>query len=167
MPKTSNKKSNSAIFIIFGGTGDLSKRKIIPALYNLFLEDRLPDNFAIIGTSRSTMTDAKYKGSLLNAVNEFSRRGEAEKEDWAKFSSHITYQVADIKNADSFKEFGIRIDALKKEWNEDASVLYYCAVSPNLFCTIAENISKSKLENNLETTRIIIEKPFGKDQVGS
>ena len=68
MSKTSNK--NATIFLIFGGTGDLTKRKIMPALYNLFLDNWLPDNFAIIGSSWSEMTDAQYKKDLLSSVNE-------------------------------------------------------------------------------------------------
>ncbi len=163
MVKTLNKKSNPSIFIIFGGTGDLAKRKIIPALYNLFLGDRLPEKFAIIGTGRSKFTDAKYRSSLLDAVNEFSRTGKAEKEDWSKFSSNITYQIANIKDAAEYKEFGLSIDKLKEEWKLKPSITYYCAVSPEFFCTIAENIIKSKLENDQETTRIVIEKPFGTD----
>ncbi len=163
MAKTSNKESNPTIFIIFGGTGDLSKRKIVPALYNLFLENRLPEKFAIIGTGRSKLTDLKYRSSLLAGVDEFSRRGKAKKEDWSKFASNIIYQIANIKEVAEYKEFETRIDTLKKEWQQDASVIYYCAVSPEFFCTIAENISASKLENNPETTRIILEKPFGRD----
>lgn len=163
MAKTSNKKSTPTIFIIFGGTGDLSQRKIIPALYNLYLDNRLPEKFAIIGTSRTKLTDEKYRSSLLTAINEFSRKGKAKKEEWTKFSSNITYQDANIKDASSYKEFGSRIDKLKKEWEQDPSILYYCAVSPHFFCTIAENISQSKLDNDPETTRIIVEKPFGND----
>src|SRR5690554_722454 len=157
------KKSTPAIFIIFGGTGDLTKRKIIPALYNLFLENRLPENFAIIGNGRSKLTDAKYRGSLLESVNEFSRRGQAKKEDWTQFAANISYQAANIKDEQEYKEFATRIDSLKKGWTEDPCIIYYCAVAPDLFCTIAENIDKSKLAKNENTTRIIIEKPFGRD----
>jgi glucose-6-phosphate 1-dehydrogenase len=163
MPNTSDTKVNPTVIIIFGGNGDLTKRKIIPALYNLFLENRLPEKFAIIGTSRTEFTDEKYRDSLLTGINEFSRTGKAKKEDWAKFSSNISYQAANIKDVASYNEFDLKISKLKEEWKQDPSILYYCAVSPDLFCTIAENISKSKLENNKETTRIIIEKPFGKD----
>lgn len=163
MAKTVNKETNSAIFIIFGGTGDLTKRKIIPALYNLFLENRLPEKIAIIGSGRSKLTDAKYRSSLLESVDEFSRRGKAKKEEWSEFAANITYQMANIKDATEYKEFGSKIDTLKKAWKENPSIIYYCAVSPHFFSTIAENISKSKLENNEETTRIIIEKPFGRD----
>ena len=163
MTKTAIIEANPTVLIIFGGNGDLTKRKIIPALYNLFLEKRLPEKFAIIGTSRTKFTDEKYRNSLLAGINEFSRTGKAKKEEWSIFSANISYQAADIMDIASYNEFELKIEKLKAEWQQDPSILYYCAVSPNLFCTIAENISKSKLENNKETTRIIIEKPFGRD----
>ena len=163
MPKTLYKKASPTIFLIFGGTGDLTKRKIMPALYNLFLDGWLPDNFAVIGTSSTKMSDDKYKSELLSAVNQFSRKGKAKKEDWSKFSSHISHQTADIKDPEAFKPFGTLIEKYKKEWDEKPCIIYYCAVAPHFFCTIAENISKSKLENDPKTTRIIIEKPFGVD----
>ena len=163
MTETSHKNTLPTIFLIFGGTGDLTKRKIMPALYNLFLDNWLPEDFAIIGTSSSDMSDEKYVGELLTAVNQFSRTGKAKSEDWKKFSSHITFQAADITNATAFNAFGKIIEKYKKEWDQSPSIIYYCAVAPHFFSTIAENISKSKLENDVNTTRIIIEKPFGKD----
>ena len=163
MAKKAHKEVDPVIFIIFGGTGDLTKRKIVPALYNLFLENRLPDQFAVIGTGRSKYTNAEYQSFLLDALNEFSRRGKAKNEDWIKFAANLYYQTANIKDVSEYKEFKSRIDALKKEWNQDPSIVYYCAVSPEFFCTIAENIEKSELENNEESTRIVIEKPFGRD----
>ncbi|WP_313501689.1 glucose-6-phosphate dehydrogenase [Kaistella carnis] len=163
MIKTSDKKYDPTIFIIFGGTGDLTKRKIMPALYNLFLDNWLPEEFAIIGTSSSKMSNEKYIAELFSAVNEFSRTGKATKADWEKFSSHITFQDADITNASAFKPFGKLIDKYKKEWKTPPSIIYYCAVAPHFFCSIAENINKAKLDNDPKTTRIIIEKPFGSD----
>ena len=163
MTNTATIEANPTVLIIFGGNGDLTKRKIIPALYNLFLENRLPEKFSIIGTSRTKFTDEKYRNSLLAGINEFSRTGKAKKEEWAIFSANISYQAADIMDIASYNEFQLKIEKLTEEWQQDPSILYYCAVSPNLFCMIAENISKSKLENNKETTRIIIEKPFGRD----
>lgn len=161
MSNVSNTKAT--IFLIFGGTGDLTKRKIMPALYNLFLDNWLPDNFAIIGCSLSEMTDAQYKKDMLLSINQFSRKGKAKKEDWEKFSSHISYQIVDITKSSNYKPFKTSIEKFKKQWNMDASLVYYCAVAPRFFKTIAENISKSKLENELETTRIVVEKPFGHD----
>lgn len=163
MIKTSNKKSEPTIFIIFGGTGDLTRRKIMPALYNLFLANWLPTEFAIIGTSSTKTSDEKYISDLLDAINEFSRNGKAKKEEWEKFASHITFQDADLTQAATFKPFGKLIEKYKKQWQKTPSIIYYCAVAPRFFCTIAENISKSKIENDPATTRIIIEKPFGTD----
>ncbi|MGC1632830.1 MAG: glucose-6-phosphate dehydrogenase [Gelidibacter sp.] len=163
MVKTSSKKANPTIFLIFGGTGDLTNRKIMPALYNLFLDNWLPENFAIIGSSSTEMSDEKYKSELLNAVNQFSRSGKPKKEDWTKFSSHVVFQSADITDSTAFKPFAGLIEKYKREWNEMPSLIYYCAVAPRFFSIIAENISKAKLENHPKTTRIIVEKPFGND----
>lgn len=163
MPKSSYKKTDPTIFLIFGGTGDLTQRKIMPALYNLYLENWLPEEFVIIGTSSSEMSNEKYISELLSAVNQFSRTGKAKSEEWKKFAAHITFQAADITNTSDFKAFGKIIEKFKKEWSQTPSIIYYCAVAPHFFSTIAENISKANLENDPETTRIIIEKPFGND----
>lgn len=159
----SNKKTDPTIFIIFGGTGDLSKRKIMPALYNLFLDNWLPDDFVIIGTSSTKLTTEQYIADMLDAMNEFSRKGKVKKEEWKEFASHIIFQEADIMDHKSFQAFGKLIEQYKKKWTTVPSVIYYCAVAPRFFGPIAENISKAKLENDPVTTRIIIEKPFGTD----
>ncbi len=156
-------KSHPTLFIIFGGTGDLNWRKITPALYNLFLDDYLPDDFAIIGIARTKITDAVFRDKLLDGINQFSRKGKAEKKTWETFSSHIFYQVADLNDAKIYKECGETILHYKKEWKQEPCVIYYLAVSPNFFPVIAGNISKNKLAVNADTTRIIIEKPFGHD----
>lgn len=163
MTRISNIKSSSTIFLIFGGTGDLTKRKIMPALYNLYLDNWLPDNFAIIGTSLDQLNEEKYKTELLDAMNQFSRKGKPKKEDWIIFTSHIKYQVSDITDSSTFESLGVLVEQFKKEWDKTPSIIYYCAVAPHFFSLIAENISKSKLENDPETTRIIVEKPFGRD----
>lgn len=156
-------KSQPTIFIIFGATGDLNWRKITPALYNLYLDNWLPDEFAIIGTGRKKLTDDDFRNKLLDGINQFSRKGKADISRWTSFSSHILYQASDLNDAETYKEFGSRILNYKEEWKREPHIIYYLAVSPNLFPVIAENIAKSKLADNPETTRIVIEKPFGHD----
>ncbi len=163
MANTSSVATKSTIFIIFGGTGDLTKRKIIPALYNLFLDGWMPENFKIIGASLDNLNDENYKTKLKSSVDEFSRKGKTKKEEWKKFASHITFQEVDINNSSTFKPLSVIIERYKKEWEEKPSIIYYCAVAPQFFGTIAENISQNKLDNDPETTRIIVEKPFGRD----
>jgi glucose-6-phosphate 1-dehydrogenase len=156
-------KSQPTIFIIFGATGDLNRRKIIPALYNLFLDNWLPDEFAIIGAARTKLTDDEFRVKLLDGINLFSRKRRADTNKWTEFSSHVFYQKADLNDTEAYKEFGKRIFNYKQEWKQEPHVIYYLAVSPNFFPIIAENISKNKLADKPDNTRIVIEKPFGHD----
>ncbi len=158
-----NTNLHPTLFIIFGGTGDLNHRKITPALYNLFLDGWLPAEFAIIGTGRTKLTDAQFRDNLLKGVNQFSRKGKAGKAKWKEFASHITYQASNLKEAKAYAEFAKKIDYYKQEWQQDPCIVYYLAVSPGFFSVIAENIAQSKLAGSLATTRIVIEKPFGRD----
>lgn len=159
----SNIKLQPTLFIIFGGTGDLNARKITPAIYNLFLDKWLPDNFAILGISRSELTDTEYRNDLSDKVSQFSRKGKVKKKEWDEFSSHIFYQAADLSNAKIYKEIANQIQHYKKEWKQEPNVLYYMAVAPHYFSVIAENIHTNKLAENADTARIVVEKPFGHD----
>ncbi|MVN22314.1 glucose-6-phosphate dehydrogenase [Mucilaginibacter arboris] len=156
-------QSQPTIFVIFGGTGDLNWRKITPALYNLFLDNWLPEHFSIIGTGRTKLSNDDFKGKLLEGINQFSRNGKANPEQWKKFSDNIVYQAADLNDAETYNEFGNLIKNYEKDLQQEANVIYYLAVAPQFFPIIAENISKSQLATNPEKTRIVIEKPFGHD----
>ena len=156
-------KSQPTIFVIFGGTGDLNARKLAPALYNLYLEHWLPEQFALIGTGRSKLSDDEFRERMHKDINEFSRSGKAEDGQWEGFGPHIYYQPADVQNADTYQAFAERIKALEDEWQTEANVLYYLAVAPNFFPIIAENLAKAGLTADAERTRIVIEKPFGHD----
>lgn len=155
--------SEPTIFIIFGGTGDLNARKLAPALYNLYLDGWMPKQFSIIGTGRTKLTDEQFRANLLDGINQFSRSGKTTKAKWEDFSKNIHYQVSDAKDAETYKEFGKRIDAHNTEWKAKANVIYYLAVAPEFFPIIASNISKAKLAEDPEKARIVIEKPFGHD----
>ncbi|RYY30631.1 MAG: glucose-6-phosphate dehydrogenase [Sphingobacteriaceae bacterium] len=156
-------KNQPTVFVIFGGTGDLNWRKITPALYNLFLDDWLPERFSIIGTGRTKLSDDDFKTKLLDGINQFSRNGKADPEKWKAFSDNIVYQAADLNDAETYNEFGSLIKKYEGDWQQEANVIYYLAVAPQFFPIIAENISKSGLGTNPEKTRIVIEKPFGHD----
>lgn len=158
-----NLKTQPAIFIIFGATGDLSCRKLAPALYNLFIEGWLPEQFAIIGTGRTPLSDDQFNEKILDGLKHYSRSGEAAKEKWDIFSKHLSYITADINDAAAYKSFGEKIEKYNTEWQTNANVIYYLAVSPDFFPVIAENISKNNLAGDHQKTRIVIEKPFGHD----
>jgi len=156
-------KSQPTVFVIFGGTGDLNARKLAPAIYNLYLEGWLPEQFALIGTGRTKLSDEEFQGRMLKDINEFSRTGKVADDKWAGFGPHVRYQAADVQNADTYRDFAKLIKGYEKEWKTPANVIYYLAVAPNFFPIIAENLAKAGLTEDTERTRIVIEKPFGHD----
>src|ERR1700753_2718243 len=156
-------KKQPNIFVIFGGTGDLTSRKIAPALYNLFLDGWLPSKYAIVGTGRTKLSDDEFRNNLHGDIDQFSRSGKAKADKWAAFESNVYYQVSDIKDAETYKEFGKTIEKLGSEWKVKPNVIFYLAVAPNFFPIIASNIAKAKLASDKERVRIVIEKPFGHD----
>jgi glucose-6-phosphate 1-dehydrogenase len=156
-------KSQPTVFVIFGGTGDLNSRKLAPAIYNLYLEGWLPEQFALIGTGRTKLSDEEFQGRMLKDINEFSRTGKVADDKWAGFGPHVRYQAADVQNADTYRDFAKLIKGYEKEWKTPANVIYYLAVAPNFFPIIAENLAKAGLTEDTERTRIVIEKPFGHD----
>ncbi len=156
-------KTQPTIFIIFGGTGDLTSRKIAPALYNLFLDGWLPAKYSIIGTGRTKLTDETFRQNLHNDIDQFSRSGKAKADKWGEFEKNIYYQVSDIKDFETYKEFGKSIEKFSAEWKVKPNVIFYLAVAPNFFPIIASNIAKAKLAEDKERVRIVIEKPFGHD----
>src|ERR1700710_2087569 len=126
-------KKQPTIFVIFGGTGDLTSRKIAPALYNLFLDGWMPAQFSIIGTGRTKYSDQQFRDNLLSDINQFSRSGKAVPAKWDEFSKNIYYQVSDINDFETYKEFGKRVEKHNTEWKVKSNVIYYLAVSPNFF----------------------------------
>jgi glucose-6-phosphate 1-dehydrogenase len=160
---SSNKKIQPIIFVIFGGTGDLNARKLTPALYHLFLDNWLPEHFAIIGSGRSKLSDEEFRTKLLEGVNQFSRSGKADKDKWSAFAEHIVYEGADVQDPATYKEFSKRIEAYEKAWGAKATIIHYLAVAPAFFPVIAANLAQNHLADDTDRTRIVIEKPFGHD----
>jgi glucose-6-phosphate 1-dehydrogenase len=156
-------KSQSTIFFIFGGTGDLTSRKLVPALYNLYLDGRMPRNFAVIGMGRTELSDDKFREMLLEDINKFSRSGKADPAKWEKFSKNVLFLISDIGQDKCYQDQFALIQKLSGEWNDVPCVLYYLAVAPRFFGPIAENLARHKLTADPERTRIVIEKPFGHD----
>ncbi|RKR83617.1 glucose-6-phosphate 1-dehydrogenase [Mucilaginibacter gracilis] len=156
-------KSQPTIFFIFGATGDLSSRKLAPALYNLFLDGFMPEQFAIVGTGRTKLSDEDFQTKIHDGINSFSRSGKTKDAQWNAFSKNVMYQVSDANDAETYKEFGVKIKEKREEWGQEPYVIYYLAVSPNFFPIISSNIAKAGLAADKERVRVVIEKPFGHD----
>src|SRR5438552_11726739 len=157
------KKLPPEIMIIFGGSGDLASRKLMPALFNLFIDDYLPDDFAVAGIGRTDYGgDEKYREHLLEGVKRFSRRKDHD-EEWKKFSEKICYVAVDIKDDAAFQEIGKWIEEKSKGWKEHPIIIYYMAVAPQLAPDIAKKLYDQKLCDDRKCTRMVFEKPFGHD----
>ncbi len=156
-------KQQPTIFTIFGGTGDLAARKLIPALYNLYLDNYMPEEFAIVGLGRTEHDDKSYREVLLDGLNKYSRSGKAAADKWKAFSSNITYLQSDASKEKTYKDLSQIIAEKDQQWKALATVIHYLSVSPQFFPVIAENISKIEMTGGKDRNRIVIEKPFGRD----
>src|SRR5699024_9383012 len=113
---------------IYGAAGDLTWRKLVPALYNLYLDSRLPEDFLIIGLDIKKMSRKKFRGHLLEGVNEFSRRGKADNDRWKEFEDHIEYQQGDFTKEDSCKKIAQTIEEFDEETEKKVHRLFYLSV---------------------------------------
>src|SRR6478672_10248755 len=156
-----SKKAEPTIIVIFGGTGDLAKRKLVPAFYNLFLDNRMPDKFAILGLGRTPLMDDDYHNRLKEGLNEFSRRGKPENDQWEKFKSSVLYLQLNINDEASYQQLAEKLACLDQQWGKRANRLFYLSVAPQFIETVTLNLSKAGVAGNPVTDRIIVEKPFG------
>lgn len=157
------KKTNPTIITIFGGSGDLTWRKLIPALYNLFLDNWLNEKFCIICTGLEDTKQEDFIARLQDGVDKFSRRGKSEKEKWDVFATYIQYKKADFTKIDFFQELKNEVNNFEKNENSSVNKLYYLAVNPQFFAIIASLLNEAGLAADKENVRLIIEKPFGTD----
>ncbi|MBL0309679.1 MAG: glucose-6-phosphate dehydrogenase [Bacteroidetes bacterium] len=156
-------KTSPTIIIILGATGDLTWRKLIPAIYNLWLDRWIPEEFAVIGVSRSKYTNLEFEKHLHEGVDKFSRRGKTKKDEWEFFSKYLTFQQGEFNAASTYSAIKKQIKTLEKKWNATANSIFYLAVPPNAFEEISLRIGSSGLAENKSKSRIVIEKPFGHD----
>jgi len=159
----SNSHTEPAIMTVFGAGGDLAQRKLVPALFNLFLDGWLPEQFRIVGLDRTPMDVQAFRQHLREGVDRFSRRGKAKDQDWDRFSSHLAYLVADFADQEAFSLLSDRIAACEKEWGQPADRIFYLATPPTMMELIAQQLHRAGLSDDRERVRIVFEKPFGRD----
>jgi glucose-6-phosphate 1-dehydrogenase len=154
----------ATILVIFGAGGDLTWRKLIPAVYNICVDDALPDRFAIVGLDRKQMDDADFLAHVHQGVNRFSRRGKVADSTWDKFSRfQHAYLTADFSDQELYSRLSKEINNLEDEWGEKANHVFYLATPPALVQMIVRQLGDAGLAQDRERARIVVEKPFGHD----
>ena len=151
------------VFVIFGGAGDLTWRKLVPALFDLSQDRSLPAHFAIIAVDRIELGDGNLRRRLHDGVNQFSRFGKAKAAAWKQFATHIHYQQGDFKKPQTYAALSAQCAKLEKEWGTKAHRIFYMATPPSMFGEIPKYLGKAGLARDREWTRIVIEKPIGYD----
>lgn len=151
----------SMTFVLFGATGDLAKRKIFPALYNLHLEGKLPSTFSVIGLGRRELSHETFQANVERSITEFSRRKEGP--ELASFLSAFRYHPLDVNRPEDYRTLLQLVQDREKELGIPDNRMFYLSVAPDLFDLIASNIKASGLGSTRGWKRLVIEKPFGHD----
>jgi glucose-6-phosphate 1-dehydrogenase len=154
---------DATLFVIFGASGDLTQRKLVPALYNLYLSGWMPEKFEVIGTSSREMSDVKFRDHLRDGVNEFSRRGKVKDEDWKNFAQCLHISKMDLTDAKAYKTLAKTLSDREKQRGKEANRIFYLALPPSMIETVARHLAASKLNLERKRARIVVEKPFGHD----
>jgi glucose-6-phosphate 1-dehydrogenase len=160
---STHKRPAASLLFIFGGSGDLNFRKLSPALYNLFIDDWMPEQFGIVGIGRTEYSDESYRAHLLEGIQQFSRRKGEQNGKWKSFSQHVSYLQMDAEKDEEYQKIGEIVKKKEAEFGEHPNVIFYLAVAPQLVPDIAKKLGPLNICSDTKCTRIVIEKPFGHD----
>src|SRR5436190_2244319 len=156
-------EANAAAITIFGAKGDLTRRKLIPAFYNLFLGNHLPAISTIICVDFMAIDENEFKNDLLLGVNEFSRSGKADSHTWSAFAARLQYIMGDFKKEETFINLKAKLDVFDANNKIRGIRMFYFAVSPKFIEVIADGLYTHQIAPQRTKDRIVVEKPFGTD----
>ena len=155
-------QTNNNCIVIFGASGDLTHRKLIPALYNLYKIGRLSENFSVLGVARSELNDETFREKMREAL---IHNEETTPETLDAFCSHLYYQAVNTSDAQDYGKLVPRLDELHDKYQTCGNTLYYMSTPPSLYGVIPECLAAHGLNTEeYGWKRIIVEKPFGYDE---
>jgi glucose-6-phosphate 1-dehydrogenase len=149
--------------VIFGANGDLTKRKLIPALYRLAYDRRFSAGFAVIGNSRTAMSDEQYREKMEEAVKSFSEDTEFAPDVWKAFASGLFYVAGDIGDTGLYQRLRAKVAEIEKTRNTGGNVLFYLSTQPSQYAAVAAGIGAAGMGQGNGWRRLVVEKPFGHD----
>jgi glucose-6-phosphate 1-dehydrogenase len=159
-----DKKQDPCTIVIFGASGDLTRRKLVPALYRLYAEGGLPDSFLIVGTSRTDMSHEHFRDRMKNAVPLYC---DIDRQLWDNFAGRLFYKTVDYQTATTYVELGEFLVTLEREYNMKGNRIYNLAIPPSLYKTTIRMLGEAGLSDEEKHEhgwlRVVIEKPFGRD----
>jgi len=158
------KNLDACTIVIFGASGDLTARKLIPALYHLFKEKLMPPTFRVVGFARREKNDASWRQELRTALDQFSRTKPVDEKVWNDFAENIFYCQGDLTDDAAYKKLETQLTGFGSGPLRE-NLLFYLAISPSQFGEVVEQVHRSGLLNREGAAwqRIVVEKPFGHD----
>ncbi len=154
---------SSNTIVIFGASGDLTRRKLIPSLFNLFCKGRLPEDWRIVGVSRSELSDDDFRQRISEGIREFAP-SKFDAAEWDAFAARVHYQAGDLGNVENFKALDGRLEQWETHVEGPANRIYYLAIAPRLYEITIRNLGLSRMVDESDGyRRVVIEKPFGRD----
>ncbi|HEX6895670.1 MAG TPA: glucose-6-phosphate dehydrogenase, partial [Bryobacteraceae bacterium] len=162
--RTPGRPGDPCIMVIFGAAGDLTQRKLIPALYNLAKVDLLPHEFAILGIAHNPMSDDEFRKRLSEDIQHYAGK-DIDSKVWDWFTQRLYYMTGDFDDKNIYSKIKTKLEALDKEHSTHGNYFFYLATAPNFFGSIVEQLAAAGLmsEKDHYWRRVIIEKPFGHD----
>ncbi len=162
-----DRTGDACAVVIFGASGDLTRRKLMPALYNLAVGRALPGGFAVVGVARREKSHDAFRSEMKDGVGQFSRRKPIDPAVWGDFERGISYVRGSFEDPQTYADLKGHLDQLDVERGTRGNRLFYLAVPPSEFDTIAGGLREAKLVRAKEAdgawTRVVFEKPFGED----
>lgn len=164
----SSKIADPCIVVIFGATGDLTARKLVPALYNLAKEGQLPAHFACVGFARRSKSHEEFRKEMEEAVSQFSRTKPIDPDLWQNFSEQLFYHQSEFDHDEGYDSLKTMLKDLDQKFGTKGNRVFYLSTQPSFFPLVIEKLSKHQLIYNVHEvqekwSRVIIEKPFGHD----
>ncbi len=156
----------SCTVVIFGGSGDLARRRLIPALYNLLLDGLLPATYAVIGLGRRDMTDEEFRQVAKEGIQKHSRQA-LQEDRWAAFAPHLFYVMGDNDQPETYSRLKARAEQVEQALGLPGHRIYYLSIPPSSFAPVCEGLEQAGLavkpQAGTPYSRIIVEKPVGRD----
>jgi glucose-6-phosphate 1-dehydrogenase len=149
--------------VIFGASGDLSKRKLLPSLYRLFYERRISPDFAVIGSSRTAMSDDQFRERMKDSVSKFLEDAPFDEDVWKSFAQSLFYVSGDLNVPSSYEDLRNKLDEVESSHRTAGNVLFYLSTQPSHYAEAILELGAHQLNKGNGWRRVIIEKPFGHD----
>jgi glucose-6-phosphate 1-dehydrogenase len=156
-------KAEPFTMVIFGGTGDLSQKKLLPALFHIYGENELPGSFSLLGVGSSSLTDDQFRNKVQDSLQN-SHEVSFEEEKWGTFQGHLHYLAANLEEDESYRKMCAKIQQISPDSQEERQVIYYMALPPHMMPLAVRKLNSQNLCRGPVNTKIIVEKPFGKDR---